>query len=86
MLRARRLQAPFREVLKAQTRDAQADSRAQRGELTRQQALLVAQQDRLLNLRIAAVAIRAVTGPIKFRQEVVPGKSRARWISVVEWR
>ncbi|MBL9084252.1 MAG: recombinase family protein [Planctomycetales bacterium] len=42
----------FREVLKAQTRDAQADSRAQRGELTRQQALLVAQQDRLLNLRI----------------------------------
>ena len=42
----------FREVLKAQTHDAQQDSLAQRGELLRQQTLLVAQQDRLLNLRI----------------------------------
>jgi hypothetical protein len=42
----------FRAVLASQTRDAQADSRAQRAELQRQAALLVAQQDRLLNLRI----------------------------------
>lgn len=43
----------FRMVLASQTRDAQADSRAQRLELTRQETLIVAQQDRLLNLRIA---------------------------------
>jgi len=43
----------FRTVLASQTRDAQADSRAQRGELTRQETLIVAQQDRLLNLRLA---------------------------------
>lgn len=43
----------FRMVLASQTRDAQADSQAQRVELTRQQSLIVAQQDRLLNLRIA---------------------------------
>ncbi len=42
----------FREVLKAQTKDSQAESRAQRVELQRQESLLVAQQDRLLNLRI----------------------------------
>lgn len=42
----------FRAVLQAQTRDAQRESRAQRRELTRQHALLVGQQDRLLNLRI----------------------------------
>jgi site-specific DNA recombinase len=42
----------FRTVLASQTRDAQQDSRAQRSELQRQEALLVAQQDRLLNLRI----------------------------------
>jgi site-specific DNA recombinase len=42
----------FRAVLASQTRDAQADSRAQRSELQRQTTLLVAQQDRLLNLRI----------------------------------
>jgi DNA invertase Pin-like site-specific DNA recombinase len=42
----------FRAVLKSQTKDAQADSRAQRSELQRQESLLVAQQDRLLNLRI----------------------------------
>ncbi|MDP1795968.1 MAG: recombinase family protein [Planctomycetaceae bacterium] len=42
----------FRAVLASQTRDAQADSRAQRAELQRQASLLVAQQDRLLNLRI----------------------------------
>ncbi len=43
----------FRTVLASQTRDAQADSRAQRVELQRQESLIVAQQDRLLNLRIA---------------------------------
>lgn len=42
----------FRAVLASQTRDSQADSRAQRAELQRQSSLLVAQQDRLLNLRI----------------------------------
>ena len=42
----------FRAVLVAQTKDSQADSRAQRSELQRQASLLVAQQDRLLNLRI----------------------------------
>jgi site-specific DNA recombinase len=43
----------FRAVLEAQTRDAQGDSRAQREELQRQASLLVAQQDRLLNMRLA---------------------------------
>lgn len=43
----------FRLVLASQTRDAQNDSRAQRGELNRQASLLIAQQDRLLNLRLA---------------------------------
>ncbi|MCQ3921340.1 MAG: recombinase family protein [Planctomycetes bacterium] len=43
----------FRLVLASQTRDAQRDARAQREELTRQASLLVAQQDRLLNLRLA---------------------------------
>jgi site-specific DNA recombinase len=43
----------FRLVLASQTRDAQEDSRAQRAELQRQETLIVAQQDRLLNLRIA---------------------------------
>ena len=43
----------FRLVLASQTRDAQADSLAQRGELQRQETLLVQQQDRLLNLRLA---------------------------------
>ena len=43
----------FRLVLASQTRDAQADSRAQRQELQRQETLIVAQQDRLLNLRLA---------------------------------
>ena len=42
----------FRAVLASQTRDAQKDARAQREELTRQASLLVAQQDRLLNLRL----------------------------------
>ena len=42
----------FRQVLRSQTADAQADSRAQRSELKRQESLLVGQQDRLLNLRI----------------------------------
>jgi site-specific DNA recombinase len=42
----------FRAVLASQTRDAQADSSAQRAELQRQASLLVTQQDRLLNLRI----------------------------------
>ena len=43
----------FRMVLASQTRDAQADSRAQRAELQRQESLIVAQQDRLLNMRLA---------------------------------
>jgi site-specific DNA recombinase len=42
----------FRAVLASQTRDAQADARAQREELTRQESLIVARQDRLLNMRI----------------------------------
>jgi hypothetical protein len=42
----------FRAVLASQTRDAQSDARAQREELQRQSSLLVAQQDRLLNLRL----------------------------------
>ncbi|MEX2167747.1 MAG: recombinase family protein [Pirellulales bacterium] len=43
----------FRAVLKSQTKDAQADSIAQRHELQRQETLLVQQQDRLLNMRLA---------------------------------
>lgn len=43
----------FRTVLASQTRDAQADARAQRAELTRQESLLVGQQDRLLNMRLS---------------------------------
>ena len=42
-----------REVLASQTRDAQADSRAQREELTRQETLIIQQQDRLLNMRLS---------------------------------
>ena len=42
----------FRAVLLSQTKDSQDDSRAQRVELTRQEALLVAQQDKLLDLRL----------------------------------
>ena len=43
----------FRMVLASQTRDAQAESCAQRAELQRQETLLVQQQDRLLNMRLA---------------------------------
>jgi hypothetical protein len=43
----------FRTVLASQTRDAQAESLSQRAELQRQETLLVQQQDRLLNLRLA---------------------------------
>ena len=43
----------FRMVLASQTRDAQADSRSQRAELTRQETLIIQQQDRLLNMRLA---------------------------------
>jgi hypothetical protein len=42
----------FRAVLKSKTHDSQKDSRAQSAELERQKSLLIAQQDRLLNLRI----------------------------------
>jgi site-specific DNA recombinase len=42
----------FRLVLASKTRDAQADSRVQRAELQRQESLIAAQKDRLLNLRI----------------------------------
>ncbi|HLJ94364.1 MAG TPA: hypothetical protein VKU02_14355 [Gemmataceae bacterium] len=40
-------------MLASQTRDAQAESLAQRAELQRQETLLVQQQDRLLNMRLA---------------------------------
>lgn len=43
----------FRAVLRSQTKDAQAESLAQRHELQRQETLLVQQQDRLLNMRLA---------------------------------
>jgi site-specific DNA recombinase len=43
----------FRMVLASQTRDAQAESLSQRDELQRQETLLVQQQDRLLNMRLA---------------------------------
>ncbi len=43
----------FQAVLFSQTKDAQAESLAQRAELNRQQTLLVEQQDRLLNLRLS---------------------------------
>jgi site-specific DNA recombinase len=43
----------FRRVLASQTRDSQADSQAQRAELTQQKTLLIQQQDRLLNMRLA---------------------------------
>jgi hypothetical protein len=43
----------FRPVLASQTRDAQAASMARGSELQRQETLLVQQQDRLLNLRLA---------------------------------
>lgn len=43
----------FRLVLASQTRDAQAESLAQRAELQRQETLLVQQQDRLLNMWLA---------------------------------
>ena len=43
----------FCAVLKSQTLDAQQESRAQRDELTRQESLLAAQQDRLVNMRLA---------------------------------
>jgi site-specific DNA recombinase len=42
----------FRQVLRSQTADSQQESLAQRAELQRQESLIVAQQDRLLNLRI----------------------------------
>jgi len=42
----------FRAVLVSQTKDSQDESRAQRVELTRQEALLVAQQDKLLDPRL----------------------------------
>ncbi len=43
----------FRAVLAAQTHDAQNDARARRAELQRQSALLVGQQDRLVDLVLA---------------------------------
>jgi len=42
----------FRAVLASKTKDAQAESKAQRSELQRQETLLAGQQDRLLNMRI----------------------------------
>jgi len=42
----------FRMVLASQTKDAQAESRAQRSELARQETLLISQQDRLLDMRL----------------------------------
>ena len=43
----------FRTILVLQTESAQSDSAAQRAELQRQASLLVAQQDRLLNLHLS---------------------------------
>lgn len=43
----------FRTILVLQTESAQSDSTAQRSELQRQASLLVAQQDRLLNLHLS---------------------------------
>ncbi len=43
----------FRAVLRSQTKDIQAESHAQRQELSRQQTLLAEQQDRLLNMRLS---------------------------------
>ncbi len=43
----------FRTVLASKTRDTQEDSLAQRHELQRQETLIVGQQDRLLNMRLA---------------------------------
>lgn len=43
----------FRTVIQLQTENSQSDSVAQRDELQRQASLLVAQQDRLLNLHLA---------------------------------
>lgn len=43
----------FRLVLASKTRDSQAESLAQHAELQRQETLLVQQQDRLLNMRLA---------------------------------
>lgn len=42
----------FRAVLASKTKEAQADTRARRAELQRQETMIAAQQDRLLNLRI----------------------------------
>ena len=42
----------FRAVLRSQTKDSQDDARAQRAELARQESLLVAQQDKLLDQRL----------------------------------
>lgn len=44
----------FRTIIALQTENSQAESTAQRDELQRQASLLVAQQDRLLNLHLAA--------------------------------
>ncbi len=43
----------FRTILVLQTEDAQSDSTVQRTELQRQTSLLIAQQDRLLNIHLA---------------------------------
>jgi DNA invertase Pin-like site-specific DNA recombinase len=43
----------FRTVLNSQTFDAQRESLSQHHELTRQETMLIGQQDRLLNLRLA---------------------------------
>jgi site-specific DNA recombinase len=43
----------FRAVLASQTKDSQSESMAMRAELQRQETLLIQQQDRLLNLRLA---------------------------------
>jgi site-specific DNA recombinase len=48
-----RVRDRFRLVLASQTRAAQADSRAQRAELTRQESLLIQQQDCLLNMQLS---------------------------------
>ena len=42
----------FRMVLASQTKDSQAESKAQRAELSRQESLPIAQQDKLLDMRL----------------------------------
>ena len=72
----------FRAVLASQTQDTQAETRAQRQELMRQESLLASRQDKLLNLRLGeeidqetyarkATEIRDQMASIKLQLDVV---------------